>query len=290
MGGDGAGEGRWRGARREVHGWGRGWGGKVEGSETGGAWVGTRLGREDGGERDGRCMGGDGAWVGSWVGLGLGREDGGERDGRRMGRWSGARREAHEWRRGEDGGREVRCHVCGPVWGITKARREVHGWGRAGEGRWRGARREANVEGADAAPCFLERLSEAMLQSFYDRFGGLSKLTKGWTGVYMADRGGRMRTRTAMLEISWLPRSLEGADASFWPANVCLSIFPGLCASFCFWVRGLTLFPYRMHQFFGWCWKWLQSFCCFSFSHILVQLFSWKQHKHTSSEHAHRGV
>ena len=98
------------------------------------------------------------------------------------------------------------------------------------------------MEGADAAPCFLERLSEAMLQSFYDRFGGLSKLTKGWTGVYMADRGGRMRTRTAMLEISWLPRSLEGADASFWPANVCLYIFPGLCASFCLWVRGLTLF------------------------------------------------
>ena len=31
-------------------------------------------------------------------------------------------------------------------------------------------------------------LFEAMLQSFYDRFGGLSKLTKGWTGVYMADR------------------------------------------------------------------------------------------------------
>ena len=102
------------------------------------------------------------------------------------------------------------------------------------------------MEGADAAPCFLERLSEAMLQSFYDRFGGLSKLTKGWTGVYMADGGGRMRTRTAMLEISWLPRSLEGADASFWPANVCLSIFPGLCASFCFWVRGLTLFDILM--------------------------------------------
>ena len=107
---------------------------------------------------------------------------------------------------------------------------------------------ERTMEGADAAPCLLERLSEAMLQSFYDRFGGLSKLTKGWTGVYMADRGGRMRTRTAMLEISWLPRSLEGADASFWPANVCLSIFPGLCASFCFWVRGLTLFPVKMSQ------------------------------------------
>ena len=103
---------------------------------------------------------------------------------------------------------------------------------------------ERTMEGADAAPCFLERLSEAMLQSFCDRFGGLSKLTKGWTGVYMADKGGRMRTRTAMLEISWLPQSLEGADASFWPANVCecVFIFPGLRASFCFWVRGLTLF------------------------------------------------
>ena len=82
-----------------------------------------------------------------------------------------------------------------------------------------------------AAPRFLEGLLEAMLQSFYDRFGGLSKLTEG-----------RMRTRTAMLEISWLPRSLEGADASFWPANVCLFIFPGLRVSFCFWVRGLTCF------------------------------------------------
>ena len=88
----------------------------------------------------------------------------------------------------------------------------------------------------------MEGLLEAMLQSFHDRFGGLSKLTKGWTGVYMANGGGRMRTRAAMLEISWLPRSLEGADASFWPANVCLFIFPGLHASFCFWVRGLTLF------------------------------------------------
>ena len=67
------------------------------------------------------------------------------------------------------------------------------------------------------------KLQEAMLQSCYDRFGGLSKLTKGWTGVYMADGGGRMRARTAMLEISWLPRSLEGADALFWPANVYFS-------------------------------------------------------------------
>ena len=31
------------------------------------------------------------------------------------------------------------------------------------------------------------------------------------------------------------------ADASFWSANVCLFIFPGLRVSFCFWVRGLTL-------------------------------------------------
>ena len=45
---------------------------------------------------------------------------------------------------------------------------------------------ERSTEGADAAPRFLEGLLEAMLQSFYDRFGGLSKLTKGciWqTGV-----------------------------------------------------------------------------------------------------------
>ena len=53
-----------------------------------------------------------------------------------------------------------------------------------------------------------------------------------------------MRTRAAMLEIqvSWLPRNLEGADVLFWPANVCLFILPGLRASFCCWVRGLTLF------------------------------------------------
>ena len=81
------------------------------------------------------------------------------------------------------------------------------------------------MEGADATPRFLEGLLEAMSQSFYGRFGGLSKLTKGWTGVYMADWGGRMRTRTAMLEISWLPRSLEGAHASFWPANMCVCLF-----------------------------------------------------------------
>ena len=36
-----------------------------------------------------------------------------------------------------------------------------------------------------------EGLLEAMLQSCYDRFEGLSKLTKGWTGVYMADGAGR---------------------------------------------------------------------------------------------------
>ena len=58
----------------------------------------------------------------------------------------------------------------------------------------------------------------------------------------MADGGGRMRTRTAMLEISWLPRSLEGADASFWPANVCLLIFPGLRVSFAFGSAGSPCF------------------------------------------------
>ena len=92
---------------------------------------------------------------------------------------------------------------------------------------------ERSIEGADAAPRFVEGLLEAMLQSFMTVL----------EGVYVADGGGRMRTRTAMLEISCLPRSLEGADASFWPAKVRLFIFPGLRASFCFWVPGLTLFP-----------------------------------------------
>jgi len=56
----------------------------------------------------------------------------------------------------------------------------------------------------------------------------------------MADGDGRIRTRTAMLEISWLLRGLEGVDASFWSANacVCVEIY------FCWVVRffWLTLF------------------------------------------------
>ena len=51
-----------------------------------------------------------------------------------------------------------------------------------------------------------------------------------------------MRTRTATLEISWLPRSLEGADASFWPANVCLSIFLGCAFLFAFGSAGSPCF------------------------------------------------
>ena len=87
-------------------------------SETKRALSGTEdgCGGEDGGERDGRCVGGDGAGEGRLRGArreaGLGREDGGERDRRRMGT--------------EDGGE----------WG----------WGWA-EGRWRGARREADGRG-----------------------------------------------------------------------------------------------------------------------------------------------
>ena len=47
----------------------------------------------------------------------------------------------------------------------------------------------------------------------------------------MADGGGRIRTRTAMLEISWFPRSLEGADASFSPA-MCVYLFFSWVARF----------------------------------------------------------
>ena len=88
----GAGEGRWRGARREATGLGMEDGGAwVEGSATEGAWVGreargVRAGREDGGERDGA------------------HEDGGERDGRRVG---------GEGRRKGVGG----AHGCGRGWG-----------------------------------------------------------------------------------------------------------------------------------------------------------------------------
>ena len=46
---DGVGKGRWRGARREAH----GWGGKMEGSETGGTWVGTGGGKMEGSETGG---------------------------------------------------------------------------------------------------------------------------------------------------------------------------------------------------------------------------------------------
>ena len=144
------------------------------------------------------------------------------------------------WRGLYDGLGCPECVQCMPKTAQVIA--ETAGWLHARTAMLQISWLERSMEGADAAPRFLEGLLEAMLQSFYDRFGGLSKLTKGWTGVYMADGGGRMRTRTAMLEISWLPRSLEGADASFWPANVRLFIFPGLRVSFCFWVRGLTLF------------------------------------------------
>ena len=71
MDGEGLREGRWRGARREAHGWGRGWGGKMEGSET----------REDGDGAGRKGSETGGAWLGTglgaWVGTGLGREDGG---------------------------------------------------------------------------------------------------------------------------------------------------------------------------------------------------------------------
>ena len=73
---------------------------------------------------------------------------------------------------------------------------ELEGWLRARTAMLQISWLERSMEGADAAPRFLEGLLEAMLQSFYDRFGGLSKLTEGWMGVYMADGGGRMRTRT----------------------------------------------------------------------------------------------
>ena len=162
MGGDG--EGRW--------------------SETGGAWVG--LGREDGRERDGRCLGGDGAG----------------REGRGWGR-RGARREVHGCGRGAadtlvtlvtrtwwhhkhhcrllrvslqversmGGGSSAPCFAearsdargavlqglydgLGCPKGAQCTRQTVKSWPK---------RQERSTEGADAAPCFLERLSEAML-------------------------------------------------------------------------------------------------------------------------------
>ena len=45
------------------------------------------------------------------------------------------------------------------------------------------------MEGADAAPRFLEGLLEAMLYSFYDRFGGLSKIDQGVDGGVYGRRG-----------------------------------------------------------------------------------------------------
>ena len=87
---------------------------------------------------------------------------------------------------------------------------------------------ERTMEGADAAPCFLERLSEAM--------------TKGWTEVYMADRGGRMRTRTAMLEISWLPRSLEGLMLRFGLLMCACFFFMGCALLFAFGSAGSPCF------------------------------------------------
>ena len=48
---------------------------------------------------------------------------------------------------------------------------------------------ERSMEGADAAPRFLEGLLEAMLYSFYDRFGGLSKIDQGVDGGVYGRRG-----------------------------------------------------------------------------------------------------
>ena len=94
------------------------------------------------------------------------------------------------------------------------------------------------MEGADAAPRFLEGLLEAMLQSFYDRFGGLSIMTKGciWqTGV----DGCAPEPRC----LKYHGRSLEGADASFWPANVCLfEKFLGCALLFVFGSAGSPCF------------------------------------------------
>ena len=52
------------------------------------------------------------------------------------------------------------------------------------------------MEGADAAPRFLEGLLEAMLQSFMTVFGGLSKNDQGVDGGVYGRRG-------------WTPRCLE---------------------------------------------------------------------------------
>ena len=127
------------------------------------------------------------------------------------------------------------CVQCMPK--TARVIAETAGWLHARTAMLQISWLERSMEGADDASWMLE----AMLQSFYDRFGGLSKLTKGWTGVYMADGGGRMRTRTAMLEISWLPRSLEGLMLRFGLLMCVCVFFFGLRASFCSWVRGLTL-------------------------------------------------
>ena len=95
--------GRWRGARREMHGdrdGGAGfrrWRGAGGDGGWGGAWVGRGWEGHGWGRGEGRWRGSEtgahGRWRGArreatggaWAGTGLGREDGGERDGRRMG-------------------------------------------------------------------------------------------------------------------------------------------------------------------------------------------------------------
>ena len=162
-----------------------------------------------GAERDEASIFVDGRWV--WTGLWM--EMGGWTgvDGAVEGRWMLSRTKhgganatpclAEErycasgtvWRGLYDGLGCPECVQCMPKTAQVIA--ETAGWLHARTAMLQISWLERSMEGADAAPCFLERLLE-----------GLSKLTKGWTGVYMADGGGWMRTRTAMLETSRLPR------------------------------------------------------------------------------------
>ena len=69
------------------------------------------------------------------------------------------------------------CAQCMPKTAQVIA--ETAGWLHARTAMLQISWLERSMEGADAAPRFLQRLLEATLQSFYDCFRGLSELTKG---------------------------------------------------------------------------------------------------------------
>ena len=156
----GAGEGRWRGARREATGLGM---------EDGGAWSATEGGR---------------GWEGRWRGARRGaHEDGGERDGRRMG---------GEGRRKGVGGAHGCVDACAADMLVTRT--WLHH-----KHHCRLLRVSAQVErsmgGGSAAPCFAEARWEVSGAAGLIRWSWVSKkcAMHATDGQVVAETAGLLR-------------------------------------------------------------------------------------------------